>query len=239
MIHFASLIFPLWKATTFQCKWVYTLCCKPPPIQVCLTVKFLKTTPLQKLSSNFWEQAKAPQSWQSTYNRFNRNYVYLLRSTYYSIYTWWHHYIWFLYCVSKKFLADSGEALPFGACRLPGLGYPPLVDGRTGGPHRALEKSRSAFRLMASFLLRPMPLNYGRWELTTSSDVCVLTRASGREPTTSAWQGGSCHQVQGQDGQYLGDLPLCPQLVLFYLVVLFLQSLRKTGRGKKADKTPF
>lgn len=209
---------------------------------MCLTVTFLKITPLQKLSSSFWEQAKAPRSLQSTCNQVSTNYVYLLRFIYYSIYTWWHHYVSFLYSVNKKSLADSGEALPFRACRLPGLDYPFLVDGRAGGPHHALGRSCSAFSLKASFLVQATPCKYGRWELATSSDICVLTRASGRlgdnrEPTTSAWQGGSCHRVQGWAGQYIGDVSLSLQLI-YFISVLFLWSLRKRGRGKKADKAP-
>lgn len=203
---------------------------------------FLQITPLQKLSSNFGEQAKAPQSLQSACNQFSTNYVYLLRSVYHSIYTRWHHYVWFLYSVNKKSLADSGEALPFEACWLPGLGYPSLVDGRAGGPHCALGRSHSAYSLVASFLVQPVPCKGGRRELATSSDICILTRASGRlgddgEPTASAWQGGSCQWVQDWAGQYIGDLPLSPAH-LFYLFVLFLWSLGKTGRGKKASKAP-
>lgn len=204
---------------------------------------FLEIAPLKKHSSNFWEQTKAPQSLLSTCNHFSTNYIYLLRCIYYSVYTLWHHYVWFLDSVNLKSLADSGKALPFGACRLPRLAYPSWVDERADGPHHALGKSHSAFSLMVRFLTQTMPCKYGRWELTTPSDIWVLTCASGRlgydgEPTASAWQGGSVQQVQGWDRQHIGDLPP-PQLTCFTSLCSFCDLLGKRAEWRRLIKFPF
>lgn len=144
----------------------------------------------------------------------------------------------------KKISLTLERLCLFGACRIPGLGYPSLVDGRAGGPHHALGRSHSAFSLMASFLVRPMTRKYGRWELATSSDICVLTRTSGRlrddgKPTASALQGRSCHPVQDWAGQYVGDLPLSPQLIYFISLCSFCDLLGKQAEERRLIEHPF
>lgn len=70
-------------------------------------------------------------------------------------------------------------------------------------------------------------------------DACFRQAGDDGEPTTSAWQGGSCHWVPGWARIYIGDLSLSSHPIYFNSLCSFCDLLGKQAEGRRPIKHPF